>query len=640
MTVSMQITKRIYQGNGVTRHWDVDFPLISAEDLSVYLTSPQGAEEEIYTDFSLDLLTHTLTYPTEQSGKTPLPEGWKITLLRSTPITQEIDLLRQGELDAEVLEQGYDKLTLLIQELGEKVNRSIRYPVSSQESDLETEKFLTNILDAKQDAQLASTQAASSALQAQETAATAQQTIALALSNFNQETQEFSQQLQEYEQTVYDTAQTYVDQTLQQSAIAKNWATKTDAAVEGNEYSAKKYAQQAASSAAAASSVVQNKISNCLTKIPQDINLQLSASGTLTLKGGSKVYLGNGSTLAIEQDISGTRTSSQTCLVFINNASFLFCPIELCFSGITAPTLTQSFGVWYDTANNIVKYTQDTGSNWTGNMSMPVCITTSAGGKITSIDQVFNGMGYIGSVVFGLPGIEGLAPNGRNSDGSLNNISVKLNNFFAYENNGPVQDAVMAVTTTNTLTRYTMGIEQVDVLPANPVSLRRYYVIPENKMYSWNGTSFVQELSVPCAFINSAANSQITSLEAKNPFKAVDYNDFTQLADKVYKRNTVYSSEGSNATITFETPIAVQEGRYLEVVYTARGKTYTSIIPAVFATLGIVVGSLNWGGDQTDRDFDCVMNVTVSGGYITAFTSLGRDIYIKRVDVVDYYVRS
>ena len=436
MTVSMQITKRIYQGNGVTRHWDVDFPLISAEDLSVYLTSPQGAEEEIYTDFSLDLLTHTLTYPTEQSGKTPLPEGWKITLLRSTPITQEIDLLRQGELDAEVLEQGYDKLTLLIQELGEKVNRSIRYPVSSQESDLETEKFLTNILDAKQDAQLASTQAASSALQAQETAATAQQTIALALSNFNQETQEFSQQLQEYEQTVYDTAQTYVDQTLQQSAIAKNWATKTDAAVEGNEYSAKKYAQQAASSAAAASSVVQNKISNCLTKIPQDINLQLSADGTLTLKSGSKAYDGAGNVVSIASDISGTRISEQTCLVFVNGTSFLFCPIEFCFSGDTAPTVTQPYNVWYDTANNIVKYTQDTGSNWTGNMSMPVCITTSAGGKITSIDQVFNGFGFVGRTRFILPGVELLCPNGRNADGSLNNSKIVNNALDVYSFSG------------------------------------------------------------------------------------------------------------------------------------------------------------------------------------------------------------
>lgn len=38
---------------------------------------------------------------------------------------------------------------------------------------------------------------------------------------------------------------------------------------------------------------LNNKITNCITKIPQDINLVLS-EGTLTLKAGSKVYVPNG----------------------------------------------------------------------------------------------------------------------------------------------------------------------------------------------------------------------------------------------------------------------------------------------------------------------------------------------------------
>ena len=115
MTVSMQITKRIYAGNGVTRRWDVDFPFASPEDIRIYVTSPAGAEEEILSDFKLNADGSELTYPTVESGKAPLAEGWNITLVRQTPLTQEIDLIRQGELDAEVLEGGYDKLTLLVQ---------------------------------------------------------------------------------------------------------------------------------------------------------------------------------------------------------------------------------------------------------------------------------------------------------------------------------------------------------------------------------------------------------------------------------------------------------------------------------------------------------------------------------------------
>ena len=42
MTISAQVTKRIYAGNGENTKWDVDFPLLSADHLQVFLTSPQG----------------------------------------------------------------------------------------------------------------------------------------------------------------------------------------------------------------------------------------------------------------------------------------------------------------------------------------------------------------------------------------------------------------------------------------------------------------------------------------------------------------------------------------------------------------------------------------------------------------------
>lgn len=175
MTVSMQITKRIYAGNGVTRQWDVDFPLSSGEDLLLYVTSPAGAEEKVMEFFELNAAATQLTYPTVQSGLDPLAEGWRLTLVRQTPLTQETDLLRQGELDAEVLERGYDKLTFIVQELNEKIARSIKYPVSSNVDDLETDNFLKNILSAKQDTLDASSAAVASAAVAQQSAQNAQQ---------------------------------------------------------------------------------------------------------------------------------------------------------------------------------------------------------------------------------------------------------------------------------------------------------------------------------------------------------------------------------------------------------------------------------------------------------------------------------
>jgi hypothetical protein len=155
MTVSNQVTKRIYQGNDITREWEIDFPLISPADLKVYLTSPDGEETLLTTGYTLNASATLLTYPTVDSGLAPLGSGWTITLVRATPLTQEIDLVRQGDLDAEVLEQGYDKLTLLLQELQEVLSRSIKFPVSAPAASTDTESFLRKLLEVESAAQSA-----------------------------------------------------------------------------------------------------------------------------------------------------------------------------------------------------------------------------------------------------------------------------------------------------------------------------------------------------------------------------------------------------------------------------------------------------------------------------------------------------
>lgn len=142
MTISRQLTKRIYSGNGLAREWSVDFPVVSSQDIRLFITSPQGVQREVKSNYEFDETSHILTYPTLDSELEPLATGWLITLVRCTPLTQEIDLLRQGELDAEVLEQGYDKLTCMLQELSEQVARCIKYPISTQ-SLTETQTELT-----------------------------------------------------------------------------------------------------------------------------------------------------------------------------------------------------------------------------------------------------------------------------------------------------------------------------------------------------------------------------------------------------------------------------------------------------------------------------------------------------------------
>lgn len=195
-------------------------------------------------------------------------------------------------------------------------------------------------------------------------------------------------------------------------------------------------------------------ITNCITEIPQDIKLELN-NGTLTLKAGSSAYMpdgfeSDGTTPKFKKvtstvDISYTPTwgAGYQCFIngYVNESGTLYrmsmCRGDLQFSGPTAPTATIDGIMWYDTTTNKIK-------TWRNNawhvdtISEPRClylgiVIVGDGNIITSIDQVFNGFGYIGSTVFALPGVKGLIPNGRNEDGSLKNIEITVQNIVTYE---------------------------------------------------------------------------------------------------------------------------------------------------------------------------------------------------------------
>ncbi len=149
MTISSQICKRIYQADGENRTWEYDFPILSAANLYVYVTSPDGTEEKITTGYEVNTLQNTLTYPTLASGLDPLPSGYKITLVRQSELTQNIHLTQQGTLDAAELEHGYDKLTLQVQELAEQTQRSIKYAVSSGKTGTDAAAFLAELANSQ-----------------------------------------------------------------------------------------------------------------------------------------------------------------------------------------------------------------------------------------------------------------------------------------------------------------------------------------------------------------------------------------------------------------------------------------------------------------------------------------------------------
>ncbi len=262
-----------------------------------------------------------------------------------------------------------------------------------------------------------------------------------------------------------------------------------------------------------------SNVTNCITEIPQDIKLELN-NGTLTLKAGSKVYVPNGSgtfdTVTTTADVSTTRTDSQECMVWRYSGGNLgIFPISLLYSGPTAPT-AYTYMFWYDTTENKCKHTSDGGSTWTSGDSLPLCLVSTDGTKISAIDQVFNGFGYVGSTVFVLPNIKGLTPNGRNIDGTLKTTSI---------------------TTSTVITRTGMGINVSNYY----AGLNAGYFINYSTNYTLGDDGFLRVPNgtiyqdVVLATYSTGADGRITSFTRKPAFHALDYYDFLDLVNNVVK---------------------------------------------------------------------------------------------------------
>ena len=175
-------------------------------------------------------------------------------------------------------------------------------------------------------------------------------------------------------------------------------------------------------------------ITDCLTEIHQDINLEFS-DGTITLKAGSRTYIPNEGDLFTAYDFknnvtrSGAVSKPSFLVALFDKTSGAFVQlftisIDNACSGVTDTLVSVKQHLWYDTANNVLRYYGNDGVTNSYYTSFPLAIVNGEGSAITSLDQVFNGFGYIGSTVFVLPGVKGLIPNGRNEDGTLKNFTM------------------------------------------------------------------------------------------------------------------------------------------------------------------------------------------------------------------------
>lgn len=309
-----------------------------------------------------------------------------------------------------------------------------------------------------------------------------------------------------------------------------------------------------------ATAVNYNNITNCITEIPQDIKLEISG-GSVKLKAGSKVWYPNGpnvfSSLTASSDITISPTGgSGKCLICVNVTNDV---IQAGMSNSTNNCVSgpgvehRDYGMCYDTTTNIIQRWGDPGVLNATKASFPLALVTQTDGAITSIDQVFNGFGYIGSTVFALPGVKGLIPDGRNADGTLKNTLLTKQSVNVFTPSSATFSQITNIALGSTLSYHTFTYDEVN----NKTSASGYMNAGD---ITWT-------------------NGKITSFAPKTAFHAVDYSDLTNILETIYPIGAIYIGTQNTCPMSafFGTWTLVSSGKAL---WTGTGSNGNSTINA------------------------------------------------------------
>lgn len=271
-------------------------------------------------------------------------------------------------------------------------------------------------------------------------------------------------------------------------------------------------------------------ISNCILEIPQDIKLELN-NGTLTLKSGSIITSASGTQYQATADITYTPPTSHTSrqdFVFgmynyINNTiSMLAMPVANVKSGPEA-SRQQTDPVYF--ATDTLKFYYY-GTENAGFCLTIALITLDANGVAQSIDQVFNGAGYIGHHAFVLPGVKGLIQNGLNDDGSLksgnsSNSSLRIQELSSYDSG--IYNSAVAVGTNGATDRWfgyyeveTREDVQTKIQSISNYTYIRFYIKEENRIIFYSGTSWDIAGYMPIVFYKYNGTS-VTQFDIRQP---------------------------------------------------------------------------------------------------------------------------
>ena len=313
-----------------------------------------------------------------------------------------------------------------------------------------------------------------------------------------------------------------------------------------------------------------NYTTNRILEIPQNIKLELN-DGTLTLKAGSKVYIPNGfesdgttpkfDIITLTKDLIYVEPTSNalTLPLFVSsNGNGLFRRGNN-NSGKTVPDNYN--GAFYNlTTNKMESYNN---GSLAVTMSLPVCICTNSatsGNNMVSINQLFNGFGYIGSTIFALPGVKCLVGNGRNPDGSCITKHEETTNISVYN-----------VTSNRQNNKF--------VLFDGSVNVRMRLWFDEQENICFNNATGIKAYQ-PTAILGTF------STKTTSPFEIIEFNPMS--VDSFANSS---ASNFSKVGESYLSSLSMPSSKYIDLTLGASGTTYTAPANGWFTIHNEVTGN-------------------------------------------------
>lgn len=118
MTITMRTTKVVYLPDGTQTQFSVPFPVFDEGD--VECLQVDGLTETLLTAFTV--------FDDHVTFSTPPTAGKPLVVRRRTARVQESDYPVAGRFPADVVERDFDRLTAMVQELDEQIDRAVLAP--------------------------------------------------------------------------------------------------------------------------------------------------------------------------------------------------------------------------------------------------------------------------------------------------------------------------------------------------------------------------------------------------------------------------------------------------------------------------------------------------------------------------------